>query len=633
MEETPGCGLPSRGPTPQEFPVSFAQNNEIKERIRESVDIAELVGSYMELRRQGPNYVGICPWHNDTKPSFNVTPSRKTWRCWVCNVGGDIFSFVEKYEGVEFFEAFKMLADRAGIEIPKTGGGYAPPAGETREKKRSFLKILEWAEECFHEMLVNDPAGAPAREYLEQRGFTSESIQRYRIGFSRPGWSWLLDLSRDRKFDEQSLVDVGLIKRHERGHCYDFFRGRVMFPIHDLTGRTIAFGGRVLPQDADGTAKYLNSPDTPLFKKRSQLYGLDVVRGEFTKSRSVTVMEGYTDVVMARQLGVMDPVAVLGTALGEGHIKLLQHHVNEVTLVLDGDEAGRKRSNEILNLFISQKLDLRVLTLPDELDPCDYIMREGVEAFDALRSQAPDALEQKLQNELRGIDPLRDTHRGSVALENILEAVALIPRANDRQGTKELLVLSRLARTFQVNEGELRKRLAAKRSRSKTKKWVEEEPAVVEAPPAALPESERELLEILLLAPELAEVVVAEVGPDSLRHARCRALFETIGGCVAKVELPDFETLLAAIDTLEEKSVLVEIDDQARAKAETATSTPFERWQIWLEARLHAKHRQNSAEKRQLLNSKSTNEMEAMNVLQALLEERRGFTKSPDKEE
>lgn len=611
--------------------MSFAFFDEAKERIRESVEIADLVRSYIELKPKGPNFAGLCPFHRDTTPSLNVTPSRGTWWCYVCNVGGDIFSFVEKIEGVSFPEAVRMLADRAGIDLPKTGRYSPEKQAETRDKKRHLLEIAAWAEQLFHDCLLNDSQAVAAREYLEGRGISLESIERYRLGFAPDSWSWLLDEARRRKYEPQNLLDVALVKQNDRGGYYDFFRGRVIFPIHDEQGRPIAFGGRVLPQDADKGAKYLNSADTPLFKKSRQLYGFDVVRSELQLTRTVTVMEGYTDVVMARQMGVMDPVAVLGTAFGEGHIKLLRRFVDRVTLVLDGDEAGRKRTNEMLNLFIANDLDLRVLTLPDELDPCDYVAKFGAQAFTTLTEQAPDALEKKLQSELEGINPLRDTHLASRAIENVLEALALLPRGSDQQRSREMMALARLSRTFQVSDDELRKRLASVRSRQKTRRWVAEEPTVIEPVRREVPAADRELLEILLLAPELAPQVIEEVETAELSHPVCQQVYEVIREqMVAGAEL-EFRTLLDSLPS-DDQSVLVQIDDESRKKAEAATATPAERWQMWRTSRAHKKYLQQSQEKRGLLQSTEMNDSEALDVLKALWETNKARTQQ-EKEE
>jgi DNA primase len=614
----------------QEIPVSFAYDV-AKERIRESVDIAEVIGSYIELRRQGRALRGICPWHDDSKPSLVVTPERQIWRCFVCHIGGDIFSFVMQYEGVEFFDALRMLADKAGIELPKTSSGRGASEPGARDKKSSLLQIMKWAEKRFHDMLINGAEASTAREYLAERGINSESVQRYRIGFSPRSWTWLLDLARERQISNASLTEAGLIGRSERGSYYDRFRGRIIFPIRDLQERPIAFGGRILPQWADDGAKYVNSPETPLFKKRSQLYGLNEVRDELAKTRSVTVMEGYTDVVMARQLGVRDAVAVLGTALGEDHVRLLRRFVDQVVLVLDGDEAGRKRANDVLALFLTQGLDLRVLTLPDELDPCDFIAQRGVAGFDELRHAAPDALQHLLQTELAGFDPLRDTHKASRALDNMLTAIASVPRANSEQQSKEMMVLGQLARTFQLHENDIRARLTWIRKRSQTKKWVAE-PVEDDDKASVVSASERELLEVLLLAPELADVVAKNVEVAQFTHTGCREILQLIFNLQADGRIPDFMTMLTMLETKEGKSLLVEIDHKARDKAETVAVSPADRWKAWHEEIVHARARVDDEQKRKTLKT-HLNETEALDVIKGLLANRRARMKKPNTEE
>ncbi|MEO1973340.1 MAG: DNA primase [Pirellulaceae bacterium] len=603
-----------------------------KERIRESVNIAELVGSYINLRRQGSALVGICPWHNDSKPSLNVTPSRQSWRCWVCNIGGDIFSFVMQVEGVDFPEAKRMLADRAGIELSKTSLVRSGNEREAPHKKSSLLKIVQWAEKRFHDMLLNGAEAESARAYLAERGFDSESVQRYRIGFSPRSWTWLHDLARQREISNESLIEAGLIGRSEqRGSHYDRFRGRLIFPIRDFQARPIAFGGRILPQWADDGAKYVNSPETPLFKKRSQLYGMSEVRDEITKTRAVTGMEGYTDVVMASQLGVKDAVAVLGTALGEGHIHFLQRFVDQVTLVLDGDAAGRNRANEVLNLFITQNLDLRVLTLPDGLDPCDFIAQHGVEEFDQMRKRAPDALEHKIQVELAGFDPLRDTHRAGVALDNLLTAIASAPRSFGTQQSKEMLILGRLARTFHLQESDIRTRLASIRKRGRTKQWVHE---VVDdvPPPMKIPSNERELLEILLLGPGLIEVVAENVDRFHFKHAGCREVFQLMLDLHAEGLTLDFANVLDRLETIVGQSLLMDLDDEARKKAETTEASPAERWEKLYETNLDELSRLDDARKRKTLDT-NLNDTEALDVLNKLLESKRARMRRPDTED
>ncbi|MFM8290797.1 MAG: DNA primase, partial [Planctomycetia bacterium] len=303
--------------------------DDLKERVRDAVDIAEVVGSYISLRRQGKAMVGLCPWHDDARPSLQVNPERQTFRCWVCDIGGDVFSFLMRMEKVEFREALEQLAERAGISLPRGRGGLAI------DDKAALWKALGWAADLFHDCLRAQPEAAPARDYLSGRGLESRTVERFRLGYAPQSWDWLLRQAAAAGIPVADLVRTGLaVERQDRSGHYDRFRGRGMFSIRDAQGRCVAFGGRVLP-GADDPAKYINSPETPLFSKSSMLYGLDTAREAITKSQRAIVVEGYTDCLAARQAGIDDVVAVLGTALGERHAKLLRRYADRVVLVLD----------------------------------------------------------------------------------------------------------------------------------------------------------------------------------------------------------------------------------------------------------------------------------------------------------
>ena len=385
---------------------------DIKERVKQAVDIVDLVGSHIQLRRQGRNYVGRCPWHDDTRPSLQVNPERQSFKCWVCDIGGDVFSFVMKIEGVEFREALEMLADRAGIPVerprrqrvagPAGEAASSLPAGGGHDDKRTLLLAMAWAEKQYHQCLLSAAEADAARRYLQERGISAESIERFHLGFSPLERDWILRHVQGEANQEKrarrakTLEAVGILARPaEGGTFYDRFRGRLLFSIRDAQGRPVGIGGRVLPElGPTSPAKYVNSPETPLFTKSRLLYGLDLAREALRKTRTALVMEGYTDVIVAHQYGFENAVAVLGTALGESHIRLLKAHADRIVLVLDGDEAGTKRANEVLELFIAQQADLRILTLPEDLDPCDFLHKYGAEAFsELLAGKAVDALD------------------------------------------------------------------------------------------------------------------------------------------------------------------------------------------------------------------------------------------------
>ncbi len=451
--------------------MSFGPANDAKEQVRQSIDIVDLVGGYIQLRRQGRNFVGICPWHDDSRPSLNVNPQRQSWKCWVCDVGGDVFSFVMKAEGLEFREALELLAEKAGVSLrpqPTSAGGQSPGSD-----KRRLLDVLAWAEEEFHRFLLEAPDAEVARRYLAGRGLTAETIRRFHLGFSPNRWDWLLERARAKQFHPKLLERAGLaIPRDMEGGHYDRFRGRVLFSIRDARSRPIAFGGRVLPEFADDrTAKYINSPETPLFSKSRELYGLDAAREGISREKQVVVLEGYTDCLMAHQHGLTNMVAVLGTALGEAHLQVLRRFTDSIVLVLDGDDAGRRRTNEIIDallaLFVRNQIDLRILTLPEGLDPCDFIASQGSDAFRQLLAGAVDALEHKFHSVTQGLDLSTDTHRASEAVEQLLATLAQLRPASSGAASPALLreeqMLGRIARQFRLPEEQLRNRMTALR--------------------------------------------------------------------------------------------------------------------------------------------------------------------------
>ncbi len=466
---TPGiysqCSPPKSASRPG-VTVSFSIDNDVKDRIRTAVDIVDLVGSYVQLRRQGANFVGLCPFHEDRRPSFNVNPTRQTWKCWVCDLGGDVFSFLMEKERISFGEALQMLSDRTGIVLPKNAKpGKRQDANATQ--KKTMYEAMAWAVDTYHQCLLHDDQAQLARSYLLERGINEQSISRFKIGFSPDSWNWLGDLGRKKGIQNDLLESVGLLVKTDRGTHYDRFRGRLLFPINDPQGRPISIGGRILPGASKDQAKYVNCNETRLYHKSRQLYALDIARDSIQKSQTAIVMEGYTDVIMAYQHGVTNAVAVCGTALGEHHIGLLRRYCDTVVLLLDGDEAGQKRTNEILELFIAAQMDLRVATLPDDLDPCDFLIERGGEAMQAVLAKTVDALEHKLSIACRGFDPILDTHRANVALEQVLGLLAKATRENllnnETVRMRQNQILNRLSRQFGIETVALRDRLESLR--------------------------------------------------------------------------------------------------------------------------------------------------------------------------
>lgn len=548
---------------------------DVKEQVRQAIDIVDLIGGYLQLQRAGSGYKALCPWHDDTRPSLQVNPERQSWKCWVCDLGGDIFSFIMKREGIDFREALDMLADRAGVLV-ETSSGQAGP-GTSASDKQTLYKAMAWAERLYHECLLQSDQARCVRDYLADRGFTDKTLERFRVGFAPDDWSWTLNQARNTPWSPEVLNVVGLLgKFTKKQGYYDRFKGRIIFPIRDTQDRPIALGGRILPELADEkAAKYINSPETPLFSKSNQLYGLNIARDAIAKSGHVVVMEGYTDCLMAQQQGLENAVAVLGTALGPRHVRLLRRYAASIALVLDGDEAGQRRANEILELFISESVDLRILTLPQDLDPCDFLRLHGSEAFHKLIESAPDALEHNINIVTAGLNFDSDTHQVNQALEKMLQTLALAPRLNDNTTSaarlKEYQTLTRLAREFRVSEEELRKRLTSMRRTSRKQQGNASEGfrSVADGAKEKLSDPcERELLEIVIHHPE---AISQAVEIDQFEFFGSELFKQIFAKCAEKFnsdQKPDFQQLLLEFDDPTMKNLLVVLDLESQAKSQ-----------------------------------------------------------------
>ncbi len=360
------------------------------EEIRARANIVEVVGAYLpELRRRGSTYKCNCPFHKEKTPSFTVNDARQIFHCFGCGAGGDVFRFVMDYEKIDFVTAINVLAERVGVEIT-----YEGDRPEKSGNKDVLYKLHTDAAAFYHRMLLDSPGGAEARRYLEERDLPVEVIKDFQIGYAPNGWEELLGRALKKGYEPAQLEAAGLVVPSDRNgkiSHYDRFRNRVMFPICDQMGRVIGFSGRIMNKAEKG-AKYVNSPETLLFKKNRVLFAFDKARKPIVESRQIVVVEGQIDAIRCHQVGLNNVVASQGTALTEQHAKLIKRYADEVILILDADNAGIKAALKSSETFIENELSVRVVTLPQKEDPDSLIRNSGVKVIQDLIDAAPEAI-------------------------------------------------------------------------------------------------------------------------------------------------------------------------------------------------------------------------------------------------
>ena len=383
--------------------------SETIEQIAAANDIVEVIGSYFPLKRAGANFKALCPFHQEKTASFMVSPSRQTFHCFGCGAGGSVFRFVMEYEHLDFPAAVHKLATRAGITIVEERGA----ADENRqyETRRKLVKLHAEAAQWFHENLIKKEIGEPARKYLKQRGITAEIAKRWQLGYAPDEWDAFGGWARTQGYEQRDLLASGLIKPKDENQTsnitpqtsYDRFRGRIMFPICNDVGEVIAFSGRLL-KDEEGAAKYLNSPETPLFRKGNVLFGLHKSKRPLIEANCAIVCEGQLDLISLFEAGITNVVAPQGTAFTENQARILKRFADEVVLCFDSDAAGAKAAQRSLDALLENDFIVRVVELPPGEDPDSLVRRDGKEQFEKRVANARDFFDYWIDREIGSID-------------------------------------------------------------------------------------------------------------------------------------------------------------------------------------------------------------------------------------
>jgi DNA primase len=505
--------------SPHPTTAGDSKSQDFKAQVLAATDIVELVSRTVKLTRAGKDFKGLCPFHQEKTPSFTVSPSKQMFFCYGCKAGGDPITFVMKRDRVEFLDALRTLGQAAGIEMPRFGASK-----EKASERQNLLDAHSLAAGFYEKLLAHPETGAPAREYLKKRGFNDEAVKQFRIGVAPDAWDGLLKSPVGKKFTPKQLAMAGLVKVRDKGDgFYDTFRNRLMFPIRDENGRVIAFGGRVMPGSQDpsassgqATAKYLNSPETPLFSKGRCVFGLDLARQKIVETRTAVVVEGYTDVVMAHQFGVTNVVSVLGTAMTEQHVAALRRFADRIVLLFDADTAGDAAVDRAVSLFLTQPVEIHIASMPPEVDPDEYLIQQGPEEFQRLLSLAPDALTYKWKQLVRQVEAGGNSLTAKQkAIEEYLQTLAGARGSGPVDSLRWGSALARVSRLTEIPVEELNRRFRSpknppRRSAASSNPAAQErtEGGDASSPPPAPPRpldatvrAERWILGILLLEP------------------------------------------------------------------------------------------------------------------------------------
>jgi DNA primase len=574
-------------------------------QVKEANDIVDVVGGYVTLRPAGATWKGLCPFHDDHRPSFDVDPRRQRYRCWSCGKYGDVLQFVQEHERVSFLEALEILARRANIPLDDT-----VPAIARQSSRGPLLEVVRWAADLYQKSYIDSDQAQEARRYLSERRLLGPTLRRFGVGYAPVAGDWLVQRAVEAKVSLANLEKAGLIapRTHSSGY-YDRFRDRVLFPIRDALGRPIGFGGRVLPGSplASRGPKYYNSPDTPLFNKSESLFGLDLARSPASTAGYLTVVEGYTDVLMAHQCGIGNVVATMGTALNARHVHFLRRFVPRVVLVFDADAGGDTGVDRALELFASQEMDLAIVTLPAGLDPCDLLVQEdGIQRFRECLDRAVDALDFKLQRlldapEATGVEGQRR------AVDAILGIIALAPEMPGQAGAvKRELIVSRISRRLALKEETVWARLEELREQRRRAEVKELHPVVrldqgpeqPERKAPAAPE-ERQLLEVLLAEPALVAQAAREVPVEDIAHPGLRQLIDTLYALHAEGEVPTLDALRVRIENPRLAEWVLKLHDVGRLHPNR---------EVWLREVIDAfRRRRSRAEKQEIHNQLHAN--------------------------
>jgi DNA primase len=531
------------------------------EEIRSAASIVDVISGYVQLRKRGRNYIGLCPFHSEKTPSFTVSEDKQIYHCFGCHAGGNVFKFLMDYEKISFIESVQELAGQLGIEIE-----YESTSGDEKQSEQEILyDINTEAARYFYNNLHNSDEGEIARKYLQERKMKPQTIKNFGLGYALRGWENFLNFAKEKKLDIDKIVELGILIKSDDGRYHDRFAGRLIYPIFSPNGRVVAFAGRIL-DEREKAAKYLNSPESSIYVKGRILYGLSFAKDEIRKLDKAILVEGYMDLISLFQAGVKNVVAVSGTALTEEQVQLLSRYTKNVVLLFDADTAGIKASMRSIELLLKRDIEVKIATLPGGEDPDSFINNYGKEKFEETISYAQNFLEYQsgyFEKEGMFSDPAKMTE----AIRELVKSAALI---NDE--LKRNLLIKTIAKKFNLREilieNELGKVLKKEQTtvkivRSPTNENVAKEilnvPSGINISDSEF-STEKEIVKLLFEGnKDIVELIIHYVDSNSFSVSYNRELFNLVADTFDEGEDIIPAALLDKLDDEKAKSYLREI--------------------------------------------------------------------------
>jgi DNA primase len=489
---------------------------ELLDQIRDANDVVDVISEYVPLKKRGKNFVGLCPFHSEKQPSFTVTPDKQIFYCFGCGEGGNVISFLMKHEKLSFPEAVKVLAKRASIPLPEKSFD----AKRAKQLDRLYY-ANDTANEYFHKNLYREKPGKRARQYLKKRGFDSDIQELFSLGFAPMEWEGLINFARTKAIEPETLNQAGLAApRTETSGYYDRFRNRITFPVFNLSGKIVGFGGRVL--DDKDEPKYLNSPETPIYQKGKILYGLSLAKDEIRQKGSAILVEGNVDVISLYQAGIKNVVSPCGTAFTQNQAHLLARYAEKVFLFFDADSAGQSATFRSVDLLFSEGLEVFVVSLEQGEDPDSYVQKFGAEAVREQVRKAKPFLDFKYESLGKDFSELSMKEQEKVLLD-LAETAGKIADEIRRN-----LFIKKIAQTFEIDEKPVQRLVDRKRSSAVRRPPSAEVKPSTKVSTSREEEIERGLLRILMEDRKLLKLTTGKLGPDDFSNSEHKEIFQLI---------------------------------------------------------------------------------------------------------